>query len=327
MRVIRGLLKGLVGLAIVIALLALIFPRDGVDREVAFDPASLPDDLNAYLAASEAKVADLTDGSAKRIVWAGPPGQKTPLAIIYVHGFSATAEEIRPVPDDVAGALGANLYFMRLAGHGRAGDAMATATAGDWMEDMAEAMAIGRRLGDKVVLMATSTGAPLTVLAAGDPVMAEGLAGIVMISPNFGLRSAAGIILDLPLARYWGPVVAGASRSFDPINARHGAHWTTEYPTTALFPMAALVRAGRNADVGSITVPALFIYAPADEVIDPARIPPVVAAWGGPTTVSEVVVGDGDDPFSHVIAGDILSPGQTDAVTGTILSWIAETGM
>jgi alpha-beta hydrolase superfamily lysophospholipase len=327
MKVVRGLLKGLVALAIVIAVLALIFPRDGVDREIAFDPASLPNDLDAYLAGAEAKVADLTEGSAKRIVWAGAPGQKTPLAIIYVHGFSATAEEIRPVPDDVAGGLGANLYFMRLAGHGRAGDAMATATAGDWMEDMAEAMAIGRRLGDKVVLIATSTGAPLTVLAAGDPVMAEGLAGIVMISPNFGLRSTAAMILDLPLARYWGPVVAGASRRFDPINPQHGAHWTTEYPTTALFPMAALVRAGRGADVGSITVPALFIYAPADAVIDPARIPPVVAAWGGPTRVSEVVVGDGDDPFSHVIAGDILSPGQTDAVTGTILSWIAEAGM
>jgi alpha-beta hydrolase superfamily lysophospholipase len=327
MKLMKALLKGLTGLVIVVAALALIFPRDGVDREISFDPASLPDDLDTYLAGAEAGVADLTEGSAKRIVWAGQAGQRTPLAIIYVHGFSATAEEIRPVPDEVAGAMGANLYFMRLAGHGQGGDAMGSVTAGDWIEDMAEAMAIGRRLGDKVVLISTSTGAPLAVLAAADPAMAEGLAGIVMISPNFGLRSAAGMILDMPLARYWGPVVAGARRSFDPVNARHGAHWTTEYPTTALFPMAALVRAGRAADFGRIQVPALFIYAPADEVIDPARIPAVVAAWGGPTQTSEVVMGDGDDPFSHVIAGDILSPGQTDAVTGTILSWLSENGM
>jgi alpha-beta hydrolase superfamily lysophospholipase len=326
-------LKGVLGFALICAvavgLLSLIFPRDGVDRAISFDPGILPDDLDAYLAEDEAKVADmtLTEGSARRIVWASAPGQKTPLAIIYVHGFSATAEEIRPVPDDVAAAVGANLYFMRLTGHGRDGAAMAKATAGDWVEDMAEAMAIGRRLGDRVVLIATSTGAPLAMIAASDPALAEGLAGIVMISPNFGLRSAAGVILDMPLARYWGPLVAGASRSFTPENPRHAAHWTTEYPTTALFPMAALVREGRNLNVTAITVPALFIYSPADQVIDPARIPPVVAAWGGPTQVEEITVGDGDDPYAHVIAGDILSPGQTAAVTGLILTWIEGNGL
>jgi alpha-beta hydrolase superfamily lysophospholipase len=195
------------------------------------------------------------------------------------------------------------------------------------VEDMAEAMAIGRRMGDKVVLIATSTGAPLAVIAASDPALSEGVAGIVMISPNFGLRSAAGGILDLPLARYWGPIVAGATRSFAPANDRQAAHWTTEYSTVALFPMAALVREGRDVDVSAITAPALFIYAPADQVIDPTRIPPVVAAWGGATQAVEIVVAEGDDPYSHVIAGDILSPGQTTPVTGMILSWIQESGL
>lgn len=307
--------------------LAIALPRDGVDRAIAFDAAGLPGDLDAYLAASEGSVPYLTPGSAKRIVWAAGAGQKMPLAIIYVHGFSATAEEIRPVPDDVAAAIGANLYFMRLAGHGQNGVALGAVAAGDWVEDMAEAMAIGRRLGDKVVLIATSTGAPLAMIAASDPALSDGLAGLVLISPNFGLRSAAAAILDLPLARYWGPWVAGATRSFDALNERHGAHWTTRYPTTALFPMAALVRAGRAVDVTAITVPALFIYAPADQVIDPARIPAVVAAWGGPVQAQEITVGDGDDPFSHVIAGDILSPGQTVPVTGLILSWMQDSGL
>ncbi len=327
MRLLKGLVSVLAVFAVLVGLLALVFPRDGVDRDIAFDPASLPDDLDAYLAASEADVADLTQGSEKRIIWAAAPGQKTPLAIIYVHGFSATAAEIRPVPDMVADGVGANLYFMRLAGHGQGGDAMATVAAGDWVEDMAEAMAIGRRLGDKVVLIATSTGAPLAVIAASDPALSDGLAGIVMISPNFGLKSAAGVILDMPLARYWGPVAAGATRSFAPANAGQAAHWTTEYPTTALFPMAALVRAGRNVDVASIRIPALFIYAPADQVIDVARIPAVVAAWGGPAQTAEITVDDGDDPFSHVIAGDIMSPGQTAPVAGLILSWIGDAGL
>jgi alpha-beta hydrolase superfamily lysophospholipase len=319
--------KFVLAVAVIIACLAFTFPRDSVERGISFDPASLPDDLDGYLAGSEAAFTDITEGSAKRIVWAGVVGAKTPLAIVYVHGFSATAEEIRPVPDNVAKAEGANLFFMRLAGHGRSGEAMATATAGDWVEDMAEAMAIGRRLGDRVVLVATSTGAPLAAIAAVDPALSEGLAGIVMVSPNFGLKSAAGMILDMPLARWWGPVVAGATRSFEPVNARHAAHWTVSYPTTALFPMAALVREGRGLDMSLAKVPLLLIYAEADQVIDPARIPAVAGAWGGPVAEEKLVMGDGDDPYHHVIAGDILSPGQTAKATEVILSWMGANGL
>jgi alpha-beta hydrolase superfamily lysophospholipase len=323
----RLFVKFILAVVVIIACLAFTFPRDGVDREISFDPASLPDDLDGYLAAAEAQVADLTEGSAKRIVWAGTPGAKTPLAIVYVHGFSATAEEVRPVPDNVAKATGANLYFMRLAGHGRSGEAMATAAAGDWVEDMAEAMAIGRRLGDKVVLMSTSTGAPLAAIAAVDPALSDGLGGVVMISPNFGLKSAAGAILDMPLARWWGPMVAGATRSFEPENAGHAAHWTTSYPTTALFPMAALVREGRSLDFATAKVPLLLMYAEADLVIDPARIPAVAGAWGGPVAEEKFVMGEGDDPYNHVIAGDILSPGQTAKATDVITAWIGANGL
>ena len=323
----RLILKPLAAVAVVIACLAVTFPRDSVDRVISFDPASLPDDLDAYLAASEAQVPDLTAGSAKRIVWAGAVGAKTPLAIVYVHGFSATAEEIRPVPDNVARTAGANLFFMRLAGHGQGGAALAQVTAGDWLEDMAEAMAIGRRLGDRVVLVATSTGAPLAAIAATDAGLVDGLAGIVMISPNFGLKSASGVILDMPLARWWGPVVAGATRSFTPENAQHAAHWTHVYPTTALFPMAALVREGRGLDFSTAMVPLLLIYAEADRVIDPARIPAVSQAWAGPVTTAMLVMGPGDDPYSHVIAGDILSPGQTARATEVIVNWMGANGL
>jgi alpha-beta hydrolase superfamily lysophospholipase len=323
----RLIVKFILAVAVIIACLSFTFPRDRVDRNVSFDAARLPDDLDAYLATSEAAFADITDGSAKRIVWAGAVGAKTPLAIVYVHGFSATAAEIRPVPDNVAKATGANLYFMRLAGHGQSGDALAQATAGDWVEDLAEAMAIGRRLGDRVVLMSTSTGSPLAAIAATDAGLTDALAGVVMISPNFGLKSAAGMILDMPLARWWGPVVAGATRSFEPVNDQHAAHWTHTYPTTALFPMAALVREGRGVDFSLATVPLLLIYAEADQVIDPARIPAVAGAWGGPVTEEKMVLGAGDDPYSHVIAGDILSPGQTARATKVILDWMGANGL
>ncbi len=299
----------------------LLVPLDGVDRKINFESNAIGPDVDAYLAAEELQFSDITPGVQKRVIWAGAVGARTPLAVVYIHGFSATSEEIRPVPDRVAAALGANLFFTRLTGHGRTGQAMAEANVGDWINDMAEAMAIGRAIGERVVVISTSTGATLAAIAATDPVLSADMAGVVMISPNFRIRSAAARILDLPLARYWGPWVAGKTRSFATTNADHMKYWTTSYPTQALFPMAALIREAAAQDYARAKVPAMFIYSDADQVIDPNAVAPVRDAWGGAVSEDKRVMGPEDDPYSHVIAGDIQSPGQTSAVADEIIAW------
>lgn len=148
----------LAGLAVIVAGLFLFGPREPMVLTPRFDPAVLPADLDAYLAEGEAKVAGMTRGVEKRILWMGQSGDQTEFAVVYLHGFSATSEEIRPVPDLVAKALGANLYYARYAGHGLPGNQLAGPTAQDWIDDTAEALAIGRRIGRKVIVIATSTG-------------------------------------------------------------------------------------------------------------------------------------------------------------------------
>lgn len=300
----------------------LLVPLEGVNGERRFQDSALGADLDAYLRDSEAAFLDIFDGAAKRIVWAGAPGTRTPLAVVYLHGFSASAEEIRPVPDDVARALGANLFFTRLAGHGRDGAALAAVKPEAWIDDVAEAMAIGRRLGERVLVIGTSTGGTLAALAASDPDISVGLAGVVMVSPNFGLRSAAGKILDLTLARYWAPLVAGRTRSFEPLNEGWAKYWTNPYPTTALFPLAALMRHARAQDYRRATQPLLVLYAPADQVVDPATTRRTLAGWAGPVQWEPREMRPGDDPYAHVIAGDIASPSQTAETVALILAWV-----
>lgn len=309
---------------LVVAGLALWFgvPRTGMDPTIDFSETDIPADPEGWIAQREQTFPDIRPGDGKRIVWAGAKGAKTPLAIVYVHGFSASPAEIRPVAEEVAKATGSNLFFTRLAGHGRDGAAMAQASAEDWLFDMAEAMAVGRRLGERVVVIGTSTGGTLAALAATDAALNGGLAGTVLLSPNFGLHAPAQWLLDAPLVERWGAAVAGETRSFTPLNDAQGQHWTTTYPTAALFPMARLIRAARDADYARATTPLLVLYAPDDMVIDPARIPAVIAAWGGPVQVEARQMGDGDDPFSHVIAGDILSPGQTADTIRIVAGWV-----
>lgn len=312
----------LLALVIIGGAIWLFVPREPVDTEITFDSSALGDDLDAYLIRSEGQFDDITEGVEKRIVWAGVAGAQTPISIVYLHGFSATSEEIRPVPDKLAEQLGANLFYTRLSGHGRGGLAMAEPVAGDWMEDTAEALAIGRRIGQEVIVLATSTGGTMAAVAATDSALMEQVKGIAMISPNFRVRSPAAVILEWPLVRSWAAVVAGAERSFAPINEAHGKYWTTLYPTTALIPMAAIVKHARDADYSNVTTPALFMFSDEDGVVSSETTRAISTKWGGPVQLAPRVMGEGDDPFHHVIAGDILSPGQTDDTVAVLKAWI-----
>jgi len=216
----------------------------------------------------------------------------------------------RPIlrPDLVADALGANLFFTRLKGHGRGGLAMAEPVAGDWLEDTAEALAIGQKLGERVVVVSTSTGGTVAAIAATDPALMERVAGIIFVSPNFRVKNPTATILEWPLARTWSTLIAGAERSFAP----------------ALIPMSAAVKFARDADYSGVDTPALFLFSDDDAVVDAETTRAVSTKWGGPVTLQPRVMGEGDDPFNHVIAGDILSPGQTDETAQIMTNWIKE---
>jgi alpha-beta hydrolase superfamily lysophospholipase len=186
---------------------------------------------------------------------------------------------------------------------------------------MAEALAIGRRLGDRVIVISTSTGGTLAAIAATDPALGENLAGIVFVSPNFGIDKTAAFLLNLPFVREWGPLVAGEERSFDTRNAAHAKFWTTRYPTVAAVPMEALVNHALAQDYTKAQTPALFIYAMDDRVVQPRVTAGIAAQWGGPSDSYHPDLTENDDPYHHVIAGDIMSPDQTAPTVARILAW------
>jgi alpha-beta hydrolase superfamily lysophospholipase len=102
-----------------------------------------------------------------------------------VHGFSATRQEIAPVPERVAAALGANLFETRLAGHGRERDGLVDVRAEQWLDDGRELLGVGRALGERLTLIGTSTGATLALALASHPDFRV-VDSLVLISPNFG---------------------------------------------------------------------------------------------------------------------------------------------
>jgi len=297
-------------------------PYEPTETTASFDPAKFGEGVQVYLESVEAQFDDIRPDSAKRVIWAGQPETRRPLSIVYFHGFSASSQEIRPVPDNVAAQLGANLVFTRFRGHGRSNDAMAEGSVQGWMQDAAEALAVGRAVGDEVIVISTSTGGTIAALALLQPEMAKGVKGLVFVSPNFGINNRMAPLLTFPAARYWLPLLAGKRRSFEPRTPEQALHWTTEYPSEAVFPMAAMVKHSVAQDYSGMTIPALFYYSNDDKVVRPDITATVEAGWGGKTTRATPILTETDDSFAHVVAGDIMSPGNTGAATDAILDWI-----
>ncbi|MBL4890526.1 MAG: alpha/beta hydrolase [Rhizobiaceae bacterium] len=312
------------GFLLLITAIFLIGPRPSTDETIHFRADSLSKDIDAYLVTNEKKITNITPGAEKEIIWADPATKaKTPLAIIYLHGFSATKMEVRPVPDNVAKSFGANLYFIRLTGHGVGGFGLGEATMNDWLNDLAEAIAIGEQLGEKIIFVTTSTGGTLAVFGTKFPQLMKKVSGMVLLSPNFALHSASNDLMNIPWAETLLPIVVGNEISWEPKNEQHRKWWTSKYPMQAIFTMAALMRQVEAIDKSKITLPALFIYSKDDQTVRPSITDEVVKNWGGPVEV--LIVETPEEASNHVITGDILNPTATTMVSERIIEWIEKT--
>lgn len=319
----------IVSAVVFVSILAVAFgPR--VRVEESWVEPSLPADpiaLDEWIARREAGVSGIRDGDARGVVWNAPERPlRTPVSIVYLHGFSADRHEIEPVLTRVGREIGANVYFARLRGHGRDGPAMAEATVEQWFADAAEALAIGARIGERVVVVGTSTGGTLATWLGTRHEARDRLDALVLISPNFQPRDRSSRILLYP----WGGVIArlmvGVERCFTPENAEQARHWTTCYPTSALSTMMALTEHVRTGDLTRIVVPGLVLYSPDDEVVDTGELLKTVGEMTM-TDLSVHAVTSSDDSQRHVLAGDILSPGSSDEVREAILAFLREEGL
>ena len=229
-------------------------------------------DLDDYLRESEARHSRVRRDLAKGIVWSDPATHsRTPLALAYLHGFSASRRDISPVVETLAKTLGANAYFARLAAHGRTtADEFATVTPQDWLNDAREALAIGRRIGDRVILIGTSTGALLAIMAALED--QSGIAALVLLSPNFAIQDRRARFISGPMGPWIARLVIGQDYSFRPVTSGHADLWTSRYPSEGIVALMNLVNSARSLQLSALKVPTLIIYTSKDTVVDTQAI-------------------------------------------------------
>ena len=262
--------------------------------------------------------APIIPETEKRIRWyEGRKDTKTPYSVVYFHGFSATRQEIAPVGTLVADALAANLFETRLAGHGLEHNPLLGVRAEDWLDDAAEALAVGATIGERIIVMGTSNGATLA-LAMTDHPSFEPVSNVVLLSPNFGPRDANSEFLTWPGGPQLAYLIIGEKHSWTPRNELQARYWTTSYPTDALIEMMRLVKYVRGKLPMQLPQSLLVIYSPADMVVDTGRITAAYELMLSPR--KRLVKIDGSsDPSNHVLAGDIMSPENNQPISDHII--------
>lgn len=282
----------------------------------------IPDDIDGWLAESERTVSnafELIPGTEKRVLWQ-QPGIRTRYSVVYLHGFSATRQEIAPVTERVADRLGANLFETRLAGHGHGRLPMHEVRAEDWLADGVEALRIGASIGEQVIVIGTSTGSTLA-LALADHELMQQVSALVLISPNMAPADPKALWLTRPGGPLLARLIAGDTRSWTAHNAEQERYWSTSYPTEATVEVMRLVdRAARLAG-RPLSQPVLMMLSREDSVISPQRARETFDALDAPHK-QLIEVSDSGDPSKHILAGRILSPGTTDAVVDDIVHFV-----
>lgn len=183
----------------------LMGPRPGTPvykKELPSIPLNAAE-INSYISQKEASHKIKPENEARVIWWNDSSKEKTPYSIVYLHGFSASQEEGAPVHRNIAKQFGCNLFLARLAEHGLdTMDALRKLTADKYWESAKEAFAIAKNIGEKVILMGTSTGGTNALqLAAAYP---NDIHGVILLSPNIAINDPNAWLLNDP----WGLQIA-----------------------------------------------------------------------------------------------------------------------
>jgi len=226
-----------------------------------------PHDLEHYVQQNESAHHLKPDNEA-RIVWANDSvPQVTNYSMVYLHGFSASQKEGDPVHRNVAAEFGCNLYLSRLAEHGiDTSEQLVNLTADNYWESAKQALAIGKKIGRKVILMGTSTGGSLALqLAVAYP---KDVAALILLSPNIAINDPFAWLLNNP----WGLQIArtvkhGKYIVSDDDRAIYRRYWNKPYRLEAAVALEEFLETTMTQEnFMKVKQPTLVLYYFKDEV-------------------------------------------------------------
>lgn len=221
-------------------------------------------EMDSLIAEREALVTDMKPDNEARIIWHDSIGVSTGISIVYLHGFSASQEEGDPIHTEVAKRYGANLYLARLYDHGRS-DSMSfkDITPQDMIDSASEAIDIGTRLGDTLVVISCSTGGTLSAYLAS---IRDDIDALVMYSPNIDLYDQKSELLLKPWGKQIAQTVFGGMYNTISYDDNAIKYWNDAYHIQGTFMVRDLLNQTMTKEVfNRIDIPVFLGYYFKDE--------------------------------------------------------------
>ena len=216
-------------------------------------------EVDNYIRTKEFNTEGIKKFNEAQILWTDSTS-RTEFAFVYLHGFTASHKEGYPIIQHLAYRYQCNTFLSRLAGHGLENiDAHQSLTPEKYIHSAKEAVAIGKIIGKKVILVSTSTGSTLSIyLAAEDPA----IAGLIMLSPNIDLFDPMSRLLTKP----WGKqllrmIYGGNYHQWEGASDYANRYWTSKNHINGIVALRELLNQTMTNEVfKQISIPYFIAY-------------------------------------------------------------------
>ena len=195
-----------------------------------------------------------------RVIWFDSSRSKTACSIVYLHGFRASQKEGDPIHRRIANTFGCNLYLNRLPEHGiDTTDAFINFTADKLWANAKESLAIGKVIGDNVIIISTSTGGTAAIYLAS--LFPDDIYALINMSPNVEINDAFAFLLN----NHWGAQLARLSYRSKYLEVEEDSitskYWMPKIRIESLAHLEEFVEKTMTVETFSkVNIPSLTLY-------------------------------------------------------------------
>ena len=257
--------------------------------------SNIPEDIDAYLEKQESEVSDIYPYAEKTVLWNNSNKNRTKYSIVFIHGFTTTGYQSKEFLNKLSSELDANLFMTRLSGHGVPYEGTKQMQIDKIMYDVSEAINIGEKIGENVILVGHSLGGALSMLAADDEVLSKKIDTLVLFAPgNSGFSSFAftntliSSLVDRTGSLCW--LIDCDPRSFMelPDDEKWENYFATDFDTNIFYQIARIPFATDSISYETISTSALVFYDENDRLVNASKLKSNFKKWAAKNKIISV---------------------------------------
>jgi len=291
--------------------------------------SDVPEDIDGYLKQKESEVSDIYPYAEKTVFWNNSKKNKTKYSIVFIHGFTTTGYQSKEFLNKLSAALNANLFMTRLSGHGVPYEGTKQMQIDKIMYDVAEAIIIGERIGENVILIGHSLGGALSMLAANDELLSKKIDTLVLFAPgNSGISPFAFMntlissLVDRTGSLCW--LIDCDPRSFMdlPEDEKWENYFATDFDTNIFYQIARIPFATDSISYDTISTSALVFYDENDRLVNAGKLKSNFEKWAAKNKVVSIETLE-TDRGRHMFPS-IANPHLDQLFLNEIKNWLSE---